>query len=224
MPTMSRSYRKFCALMLLAIHLWVAPALAGTVQVRVVGPDEQPVSDVAVFVQQSGSANTNARKPAAAVMDQRNRRFVPHILVVQKGAAVSFPNSDVIAHHVYSFSKLNRFVLPLYKGTPPDAVVFDHDGVVILGCNIHDGMLGYIVVVDTDVFAKTNDDGRAELTIDDSATSYEINIWSPRIRDTEGHLVQTVSGTVSGEITFALEKKLRPAHIDRSESVAWGEY
>jgi len=224
MPTMFGSYRKICALVLLATHLWVGPALAGTLQVRVVGPDEQPVPDIAVFVQQSGSVNADADKPAAAVMDQRNRRFVPHILVVQKGAAVSFPNSDVIAHHVYSFSKLNRFVLPLYKGTPPDAVVFDHDGVVILGCNIHDGMLGYIVVVDTEVFAKTNDDGRAELTIDDSATSYQINIWSPRIRDAEGHLVQTVSGTVSGEITFALEKKLRPAHIDRSESVAWDDY
>ncbi len=212
------------ALALLATHLWVGPALAATLQVRVVGPDREPIPDVAVFVQQGGSATTNTGNAAAAVMDQRDKRFVPHILVVQKGAAVAFPNSDVVAHHVYSFSKLNKFVLPLYKGTPPDPVVFDNDGIVIVGCNIHDGMLGYIVVVDTDVFAKTNDDGMVELNIDDSTTSYEVNIWSPRIRDTEGHLVQSVSADLSGEVMFALEKKLRPAHIDRSDSMAWDDY
>ena len=89
---------------------------------------------------------------------------------------------------------------------PPDAVVFQHDGIVTLGCNIHDGMLAYIVVVDTDVFAKTNDDGRVDLAVDDSASSYEVSIWSPRIRDAEGHLVQTVSGDASSELTFTLQK------------------
>jgi len=216
--------RKYCVLALLATQLLVGPALAATLQVRVLGPDGEPIPDVAVFVQQSGADSSNASKPVAAVMDQRDKHFVPHILVVQKGAAVSFPNSDVVAHHVYSFSKQNKFVLPLYKGTPPDAVVFHHDGIVTVGCNIHDGMLGYIVVVDTDVFAKTNDDGGVELTIDDSAPSYTVNIWSPRIRDAKGHLVQTLPGDAPGEMTFALEKKLRPAHIHRSESVTWDEY
>lgn len=217
-------FRKYCVLVLLAAQLWVGPALAATLQVRVVGPDGQPVPDVAVFVQRSGADSSNASKPVAAIMDQRDKRFVPHILVVQKGAAVSFPNSDVVAHHVYSFSKLNRFILPLYKGTPPEPVVLGHDGIVTLGCNIHDGMLGYIVVVDTDVFAKTNDDGAVEFNIDGLAVSYEVNIWSPRIRDAKGHLVQTGSADVPDEMTFVLEKKLRPAHIDRSDSVAWDEY
>ncbi|MCZ6655987.1 MAG: methylamine utilization protein [Gammaproteobacteria bacterium] len=214
-------FRKCCVPALLAAQLWVGPAFAATLQVRVVGPDGQPVPEVAVFVQQSG---VDSSKPVAAIMDQRDKRFVPHILVVQKGAAVSFPNSDVVAHHVYSFSKLNRFVLPLYKGTPPEPVVLDHDGIVTLGCNIHDGMLGYIVVVDTDEFAKTNYDGGVKLTIDDSAHSYTVNIWSPRIRDAKGHLVQTLPGDAPGEMIFALEKKLRPAHIDRSESMSWDEY
>ena len=224
MLKMFKIYRNKRLLLLLVTQLWVGPVLAGMLHVRVVGPDAQPVPDVVVFVQQNGSANIDAGKPAAAIMAQRDKRFAPHILVVQKGAAVSFPNSDVIAHHVYSFSKLNRFILPLYKGTLPDAVVFEHDGIVTLGCNIHDGMLAYIVVVDTDVFAKTNDDGRVELAVDDSASSYEVSIWSPRIRDAKGHLVQTLSGDAPGEMTFALEKKLRPAHIDRLESVAWDEY
>ena len=217
-------FRKYCVLALLAAHLWAGPALAATLQVRVVGRDGQPVPDVAVFVQQSGADNSSAGTPVAAIMDQSDKRFVPHILVVQKGAAVEFPNSDVVAHHVYSFSKSNKFVLPLYKGTPPDPVVLNHDGIVILGCNIHDSMLGYIVVVDTDVFAKTNDDGTVEFNIDGLVPSYEVNIWSPRIRDAKGHLVQTGSGEAPAEMIFALEKKLRPAHIDRSESVAWDDY
>ncbi len=221
---MLENYRITCLFMLLVTPFWFVPAVAGTLQVRVVGPDEQPVADVVVFVNQNGLANARAGQPVAAIMDQRGERFVPHILVVPKGSTVEFPNSDVVAHHVYSFSKPNNFVLPLYKGTTPDPVMLNYDGIVTLGCNIHDGMLAYIVVVDTDVFESTNRDGRVALTIDDSANSYEINIWSPRIRDVKGRLVKTVANGASGETVFALQKKLRPAHVHQSDSVAWDAY
>ena len=221
---MLENYRITCLLMLLVTPFWYVPAVAGTLQVRVVGPDEQPIADVVVFVSQNGLANARAGQPVAAIMDQRDKRFVPHILVVPKGSTVEFPNSDVVAHHVYSFSKPNNFVLPLYKGTTPDPIMLNHDGIVTLGCNIHDGMLAYIVVVDTDVFESTNRDGRVVLTIDDSANSYEINIWSPRIRDAKGRLAKTVANGASGETVFALQKKLRPAQVHQSDAVAWDEY
>ena len=137
---------------LAAYGLWAIAcgAQADELFVRVVDNGQKPVPDVAVFVRQQSSQRA---KPATAAMDQRDQRFVPHLLIVQKGAVVEFPNSDAVAHHVYSFSKPNNFELPLYKGSPPDPVLFQHEGIVTLGCNIHDSMLGYIVVVDTDVFA-----------------------------------------------------------------------
>ena len=79
-------------------------------------------------------------------MDQRNRAFVPHVLIVPVGSSVTFPNGDSVSHQVYSFSPARKFQLPLYRGSPNPPVVFDRAGVVTLGCNIHDPMRGYIFV------------------------------------------------------------------------------
>ena len=157
-------------------------------------------------------------------MDQRDVRFVPHILIVEKGASIEFPNSDVVAHHVYSFSRPNSFVLPLYKGTPPTPEVLGHEGVVVLGCNIHDGMLGYILIVDTPIFGMTDSSGKISLTVDEAASNYEISIWSPRIKDSRDPIVQDTTTIPSQGITFELQKSLRPAHIDQSDAVEWDEY
>jgi plastocyanin len=194
-------------------------ALARTIAVEVVDPDGDPVADVVVYA--TYDAKRPTASPPGAVMDQVNTRFEPHILAVQKGASVEFPNSDVVAHHVYSFSKPNEFVLSLYKGDPHDPITFEHDGIVTLGCNIHDGMLAYIVIVDTDVFGKTDTEGTLRLDIDDSATNIAVHIWSPRVRDHE--LTRLVDADMS-MATFRLEKALRPPHNPGSEAVHWSEY
>lgn len=194
-------------------------AFAGTIDVSVVDPDGNPVPDVAVYVPgQSGGVDG---EPGAAMMDQKDTRFVPHILVIRKGTSVQFPNSDIVAHHVYSFSKPNDFVLPLYKGNPNDPVTFEHDGIVTLGCNIHDHMLAYIVVVDTDAYGVTDANGQARIAVNGLADAADIHIWSPRIRDKE--LSRTITNE-SSSITFSLQKKLRPAHDAGSEAVQWSEY
>lgn len=200
------------------------PALAGTLDVRVVGPDGEPVPEVAVFVNQDTISDFDPATEKTAVMDQRDIRFVPHVLVVQTGTRVEFPNSDTVAHHVYSFSKPNGFLLPLYKGATPDPVVFDVDGVVILGCNIHDNMLGYIIVVNSDTFAVTDQDGRASLDVEDTETDVEVSIWSARIRDSRDPISQTLSGANTDQLTFSLQKKLRPTHEDDTDAIEWADY
>ena len=197
-------------------------ALAETLEVHVVDPEGHPVPDVAVFATIPGAESTANTASEPAIMDQRDTRFVPHILVVQKGAYVAFPNSDIVAHHVYSFSKPNDFVLPLYKGVTPDPVRFEHDGVVTLGCNIHDHMLAYIVVVDTDVFGVTDGNGVIELEVDSSAAGYDVSIWSARIRDSKDPITQHMR--THGSVTFSLQKKLRPRPDHQSEAVEWSEY
>ena len=115
-----------------------------------------------------------------AVLDQKDRRFVPYVLPIQTGTAVKFPNSDNVRHQVYSFSSAKRFQLPLYEGTPTTPIVFDKAGVVALGCNIHDRMSAYIVVVDTPHFAVTQQ-GRAELA-NLPAGTYHVRLWFPGMR------------------------------------------
>ena len=192
---------------------------AETLDVSVVDTDGQPVSGVAVYITPAGSSSSAVSR--TAVMDQRDTQFVPHVLVVQKGTSVEFPNSDVVAHHVYSFSKPNNFVLPLYKGDAHNPVVFEHDGVITLGCNIHDDMLGYIVVVDTDRFGITDENGQSSIEVDETSADVVVSIWSPRIRDKE--LSMTVDATATA-VTFSLQKKLRPPHDPGAEGVQWSEY
>jgi plastocyanin len=194
-------------------------ALARTIAVEVVGPDGDPVADVVVYA--TYNAGRRETSSASAVMDQVDTRFVPHILAVQKGTSVEFPNSDVVAHHVYSFSKPNEFVLSLYKGDPHDPITFEHDGIVTLGCNIHDDMLAYIVVVDTDAFGKTDAGGTLNLVIDDNATNIAVHIWSPRVRDQDLTRLVDNDGSMA---TFRLKKTLRPPHEPGSEAVHWSEY
>ena len=83
---------------------------------------------------------------------------------MRSGTSVAFPNSDNIRHHVYSFSLAKRFELRLYQGTQSAPVVFDSPGVVVLGCNIHDWMVGYIYVTDDSRFAVSDEHGRVTST------------------------------------------------------------
>ena len=136
-----------------------------------------------------------------AVMEQKNRAFIPHVLAVQTGTAVRFPNLDDVQHHVYSFSPAKPFQLPLYKGSPPNPVVFDKAGVVTLGCNIHDQMSAFIVVVDTPYFEKTAANGRAVLR-DLEPGRYAVHVWAPE----RGELPQrtvTVTGDERVDVTFS---------------------
>jgi len=83
---------------------------------------------------------------------------------------------------VYSFSSPKRFELRLYEGTPTDPLLFDKPGVVVLGCNIHDWMLGYIYVTDDPWFAVT--DAHGHLKIDQlPAGHYAATLWHPQIQD-----------------------------------------
>lgn len=127
---------------------------------------------------------------------QRERQFDPYISVIQTGTRVSFPNRDAVSHHVYSFSAAKSFEFPLYRDQSPDPVLFDRDGVVILGCNIHDWMLAYIVVVDTPYFAQF-DDQQLRLSLPDGA--YQVSLWHPGL-NTEDMTAKSV--TVAGSLTL----------------------
>jgi len=145
------------------------------VTVTVTDAEGRPVRDAVVYAVPQG--RPVAPPVARAVMDQRDRQFVPRVLPVQTGTAVDFPNSDDVRHQVYSFSPAKRFQLPLYEGTPQHPVVFERAGVVVLGCNIHDRMSAYVVVVDTPHFASAPR-GKAELR-NLPPGSYEVRAWHP---------------------------------------------
>ncbi|HDZ55279.1 MAG TPA: methylamine utilization protein [Pseudomonas xinjiangensis] len=114
------------------------------------------------------------------VMDQIDMRFVPEVLVVPVGTEVDFPNSDEVRHHVYSFSDPKKFELRLFKGSDAPPVLFDQPGLVVLGCNIHDQMVGYILVTGSPQFAVSNAQGKVVLN-DMPAGRWLVSWWHPSL-------------------------------------------
>lgn len=200
-------------------------AAAQPLVVKVVDQNNLPVPEVAVFLTSANAAGVLAPAGTSAVMDQVNTKFVPNLLVVQSGTSVEFPNTDTVAHHVYSFSHPNQFKLPLYKGNAHPPVTFEDDGIVILGCNVHDNMLGYILVVGTPWFAKTDEQGVARFELH-TGQADTVSIWSPRFRENPQALSKplALAGDTGQTVTFKMEKTLRPAHDQESEALLWSDY
>ncbi|MEM6486383.1 MAG: hypothetical protein AAF662_15540, partial [Pseudomonadota bacterium] len=173
-----------CGLLALSCAVLLSLPLSTSAEnftISIAQPDGTPLAGAVIALKPKVESPLSAPDPG--VMDQINRQFAPHILVVQKGAEVSFPNSDSIKHHVYSFSKAKPFEIKLYKDSKSEKVVFDKVGEVELGCNVHDWMLGYVYVVDTPFYGRSDNDGRA--TISAPAGSYTVTWWHPRIKDKE---------------------------------------
>jgi plastocyanin len=165
---------------------------AGELALTVVDRSGLGVADVAVTVTpMEPRASAAATPPPKAVMDQRNLEFVPRVLVVAVGTSVEFPNNDSVSHQVYSFSPAKRFQLPLYKGARHPPVTFDQEGLVVLGCNIHDEMAGYIFVTAAPFFGTTDSAGTLRLP-GLAAGDYRVNLWSPLIADPPPSLIRTV--------------------------------
>ncbi|MBV8519053.1 MAG: methylamine utilization protein [Acidobacteria bacterium] len=182
-----------------------ATLTAATLDVQVRDARGAAVRDAVVYAVPAGRAPLARR---TAVMDQKNRMFIPHVLPVQTGTAVSFPNSDDVRHHVYSFSPAKTFQLPLYKGTPANPVVFDKAGVVTLGCNIHDSMSAFIVVVDTPFFEKTGADGRVTLP-DLDAGRYTVHVWVADARGEPRPVSVNLTGDQRVQLSFVASAHAR---------------
>ncbi|WP_397451625.1 methylamine utilization protein [Pseudomonas sp. NA-150] len=161
---------------------------AATLDAEVVDQQGNPLNDaVLTLAGPPGKTSITAK----ADMDQRGQQFAPHVLAVHTGTQIAFPNSDNVRHQVYSFSAAKRFELRLYEGTPSLPVLFDKPGVVVLGCNIHDWMLGYVFVTDDPWFTVSHDKGALKLDAL-PVGHYSVTLWHPQSPD-----MQPVAG---GEI------------------------
>jgi plastocyanin len=190
----------------------VAELRAATLAVNFADPADRPIADAVVMVQELG-ASPHAAAPVDAVMDQVDLAFTPGVLAVPVGSRVSFPNSDLVSHQVYSFSATKKFQLPLYRGKPYQPIVFDVPGVVTLGCNIHDDMVGYIVVTNAAHYGVTNSMG-GWASADLPPGNYEISIWHARLRDLAKPLKRQIAISRPDErleVRVNTDVSLRPA-------------
>lgn len=169
-------------------------ATAATVDITVHTADGRPLADAVVTLTSPKAPAGPIHFPWPMVMAQKDIAFVPHVLIVPVGATVSLPNEDRVRHEVYSFSKAKKFDIKLYGREQTRSETFNKPGVVALGCNIHDRMSGFIIVVKTPYAAKTDAQGHVHLTsVPDGAAT--LSVWSPSIRVSGNQVSQPVTVT-----------------------------
>ena len=168
---------RFHAVCLATLLAFSGPLWAGSLEAYVATQAGTPVGDAAVVVEPIPGFVPGNR--AMAAIEQRDRELNPYLTIVQKGTAIEFPNRDPFKHHLYSFSPAKTFEIKLYAGKPVQPIVFDKAGEVALGCNVHDWMEAYVLVVDSPYFAKTASNGRAVIA-NVPPGRYRLRLWHPR--------------------------------------------
>jgi plastocyanin len=113
-----------------------------------------------------------------ARMLQKDKTFTPHVLAIQAGTAVDFPNLDPIFHNAFSRYNGQPFDVGLYPPGTSRTIRFKQPGIVRVFCNIHPHMSAIIVVVNTPYFAETGKDGR--FSIEAPPGTYELHVFHER--------------------------------------------
>jgi plastocyanin len=193
------------------ILMWGAlPGRGAELRVLVKDHHGKLIADAVVLATPVDPKSAQRSKPPPDAIDQVDKQFVPYVKAVFVGSKVRFPNSDRIRHQVYSFSPAKKFELPLYAGADAPPVVFDRPGVVVLGCNIHDWMVGYIYVSETPFFAKTEAAGSAAIG-DMPPGEYTVRVWHPSMEHGEETTARRVTLSTDGSANLEWEVGLKPS-------------
>ena len=196
------------SLLLGCVYCIASPA--ASLRVRVQSTQGVPLADSVVYL--SPSVPVAHGGTLQAKIDQQHKTFVPRVTVVQTGTAISFPNSDNIRHSIYSFSSPKIFTLKLYSGTPSNHVVFDKTGVVVLGCNIHDQMVAWVLVIDTPYSLRTDAQGYATLN-NLPGGDYVLRAWhEPMPEEIAGEALH-LDASAAATRTIQLDADAQPAKM-----------
>ena len=186
----AKSRRGSFALIACVLCVWLAgmrtaaQSAAVTGQVEVNSGSGGKKGDAANVVVWLTSVNAQAAAASAAErpvpqLVQWKRAFEPHVLVVQAGTVVQFPNKDHFFHNVFSLFDGKRFDLGFYEAGSSKSVRFDRAGISFLFCNIHPEMSAAVVAVPTPYFAVSDATGHVTISnVPDG--NYVLHVWSER--------------------------------------------
>ncbi len=188
--------RRLLAGLLLAIPLAAAP-ISGRVELR----DSKDAavrkgldySGVVVWLEPVNAAAPAPKLANKATMDQRDKAFVPHVLAIETGTQVSFPNSDPIFHNAFSNYNGQLFDVGLYPPGTSRSVRFGRPGIVRVFCNIHASMSAVIVVLNTPYYAVTGKDGTYRIP-DVPPGTYTLHVFHERATQGELDKLQRMAG------------------------------
>ncbi|HTD29323.1 MAG TPA: methylamine utilization protein [Xanthomonadaceae bacterium] len=196
-----------------------ATASAAELNVRVSDNHGHPLADAVVTLVPQNAAHSPAPKlpsaPRTKIIDQKDEMFVPYIEIFRPGDKVLFRNSDQTRHDVYSFSPTKSFEFVLVPGESSKPLELDQNGVVAVGCNIHDQMITYLFVSDAAWIERSGVDGRVRLR-DVPAGAWNVRVWHPDQRPGTANVVQAtaiMNATESKTLTIAMATSQDSQHV-----------
>lgn len=149
---------------------------------------QKDYSGVVVWLEPVGGPAPLAQRRSYTI-NQKNKRFTPHVLAVPIGSELNLPNGDPIFHNAFSTFSGQPFDTGLYPPGSTQKVVLRRSGVVRIFCNIHSNMSAVVVVTPTPWLAVTGKDGR--FTINDApAGEYQLRVWHERSTDASLRLLE----------------------------------
>ena len=138
----------------------------------------KPAPDAIVSVEGASRGSEPPNLKIKSIMDQRDMKFVPHVLPVRAGTTVQFPNNDKTFHNVFSASEAKKFDLGLYPSGQSRSVSFDKPGVVKILCNVHPDMEAFIIIKDHSYFSRVDQRGNYQIGAVPLG-KYRLEVWHP---------------------------------------------
>jgi hypothetical protein len=153
-------------------------------------------------------------KPGHYRLEQKDKQFTPHLMVIPTGSTVDFPNLDPFFHNVFSFFNGKRFDLGLYESGSSRAVHFNHDGISYIFCNIHPEMSAVVVTLATPYYGVTSATGSVALPPVPPGT-YQLHVWAEGANSADllalsRRVVVSASGKELGSIQVKVDTHPEP--------------
>ncbi len=175
-------------------------AISGTVKCKRVRYPE----NVVVYIEKIGD-NKFPAPEEHGVVDQFNLTFVPHVIAIQIGTTIDFPNSDSVRHNVLSPPDcIMQFNLGTYDVGVVKHVTFDEPGEIPLLCNVHSEMSAFVLVLENPYFSLTGKDGVFKIE-NVPAGTYKLKAWHEKLKTITKEVTVEVGKTTS--MDFQLKKR-----------------
>lgn len=185
------------------------------VQVFVNNKNGQALADMVVYLEPLGEQKLE-QSSKEVVVGQLGKSFSPYISVSQVNSRVNFVNQDDITHHIYSAGSDNKFSFKIRAGQTNSVEQFDQEAEVAMGCNIHDWMSGYLLVVNTPYFTKTDNQGRASFDVIKKG-KYKVVVWHPQMQSENNRLSKEEAIVTNSAITFSLKNEMYDIPLQESD-------
>jgi hypothetical protein len=140
------------------------PGATPAVDESAVVNDNGTLANVVVYVKAGPNIESTADQKGPAALDQKDCRYVPHVLAVRTDEPIDVTSHDPTMHNIHVLSSVNA--AQNFSETAVGAthrIAFAAPEIIHVKCDVHPWMSAYIFVLDSPFFALTGKDGSFQI-------------------------------------------------------------